>query len=263
MENDKQRFSLKAAHSGGGAQSTAADEVIDPLTIEDASALLIRANQGHSIAGVVDPEALLTPILLDPSTAAKTAADGKAKAVPVPPIVVHGTYFAFWPAIVASGGLKPMGRNHVHFATALPQNEGNGDEDASASETAAVVRGMRRDVELLVYVDVERALREVGDKMRWWISDNGVVLTAGLVEGAETGEKEEGKVPDGKGVVPLRYFKLVTGRNPDRSGVGVLWRDGEWVADLPKGLKARVPFGKGGQSGGGFGRRGGYGRGRN
>lgn len=118
-----------------------------------------------------------------------------------------------------------MGRNHVHFATGLP-----GDEKG-------VVSGMRRDAEVLVYVDVERALREE-EGMKWWISENGVVLTEG----------------DGEGLVPCRLFKEVRGRE---EGVGVLWRDGERVGELPEGLKMRAPPGKGGRAG-----KGGRGRGK-
>jgi 2'-phosphotransferase len=139
---------------------------------------------------------------------------------------VHGTYFAFWPAIVAAGGLKRMGRNHVHCSTGVPDQDGE-----------AVVSGMRRDAELLVYIDVERSMREEPG-MKWWVSDNGVVLTEGLGE---------------EGLVPARFFREVVGRKGD---VGVLWRDGEWVADLPEGLRVVVPFGKGGRGGRG-GRRGG------
>ncbi len=112
-------------------------------------------------------------------------------------------------------------------------------------------------------MDVERALRDAaaaaattaadedggggGEGLKWWMSENNVVLTEG----------------DADGVVPLKYFKEVRGR---RQGVGVLWRDGEKVADLPDGVVARVPQGKGrggGERGGrGGGRRGGKGEGK-
>lgn len=92
--------------------------------------------------------------------------------------------------------------------------------------------GMRHDAELVVELDVEASLR---DGIKWWKSDNGVVLTEG----------------DGNGLLSCKYFKMVTGRKVD---VGVLWQDGEKVADLPAGIKGRVPMGKERQSGG---RRGG------
>ncbi|PNH38107.1 hypothetical protein VD0004_g8706 [Verticillium dahliae] len=194
IENsDKTRFALKP----DPATNPALDE-----TSEDPSHYLIRANQGHSIK--LDSAALLTPI---------TAAAGN-----IPATVFHGTFLAVWPAIEASGGLKRMGRNHVHFATALPE------------ETKKEVSGMRRDAEVLVHVDVEAALKE---GIEWWISDNGVVLTEG----------------DKEGVVPSRFFKEVVGR---AAAVGVLWKDGVKVADIPEGIKGRTPPG----------RRGGRGRGR-
>ncbi|KAK4456262.1 KptA family-domain-containing protein [Podospora aff. communis PSN243] len=208
--NDKQRFTLKPINPALDAESA------------DPSGYLIRANQGHSIK--LDNEGLLKPLALPNPDG--TLPDGT---LPIPETVIHGTYFAFWPQIVASGGLKPMGRNHIHFSTGLPED---GKEE--------VVSGMRRDAELLVYVDVEGSMREGG--VRWWTSENGVVLTGG-------GED---------GMVATRWFREVKGRT---QGVGILWRDGKWVADLPEGLKVRVPQGKG--RGGGRGRgRGGRGRGR-
>lgn len=188
--NDKQRFSLKPK---------------DPSATE-ASEFLIRANQGHSIK--LESEALLVPLTPEAGN--------------IPARVLHGTYFAFWPAIVAAGGLKPMGRNHVHCSTGTPEE--------------GVVSGMRRDAELLVEIDVERSITEGG--LKWWRSDNDVILTEG-----------EG------GLVNSRFFRLVTGR---RDEVGVLWEDGKRVADLPEGLKVRTPHGKGPRGGG----RGGRGRGR-
>ncbi|KAL0931810.1 tRNA 2'-phosphotransferase 1 [Colletotrichum truncatum] len=195
--SDKQRFALKPNET----TNPSLDE-----TSVDPSHWLIRANQGHSIK--LDSASLLTPITPEN----------------VPETVVHGTYFAFWKQIEESGGLKRMGRNHVHFATGLPTDE------------KGVISGMRKDAELLVYVDVARALKEEG--LKWWISENGVVLTEG----------------DEEGVVPSRLFKEVRGR--DEALVGTLWSDGEKIADLPEGLKMRAPPGKGGRGGRG-GRRGG------
>lgn len=144
----------------------------------------------------------------------------------MPTTVLHGTYFAFWPSIVSSGGLKVMGRNHIHCSTGTPED--------------GVVSGMRRDAELLVEIDLARSVGEGG--LKWWRSENGVLLT----EGNEMG------------VLSSSFFKKVTGRKED---VGVLWEDGVKVLDLPEGLKARPPPGKGRGSGGGGGGRG-RGRGR-
>ncbi|KAI1148060.1 hypothetical protein F4825DRAFT_454840 [Nemania diffusa] len=228
--NAKQRFSMKP-----NPDAVTAGE-------DEAAHWVIRANQGHSIA--LASEGLHAPV---------TLAAGNA-----PAVVVHGTYFAFWPAIVAAGGLKRMGRTHVHFGTGVPGDDGGSgaqvhgveEEGAAAGEgKPKVISGMRADAELLIFVDIERALRDssaengetaaAGEEIKWWLSENNVVLTEGNADG----------------VVPLKYFKEVRGR---RQGVGVLWKDGEHVADLPSDVVARVPQGKGrGGGGGGRGGRGG------
>ncbi|KAK6950334.1 hypothetical protein Daesc_008660 [Daldinia eschscholtzii] len=213
-DNAKQRFAMKPKDP----ETTTSSSSTDP------AAWLIRANQGHSIA--LAEEALHTPVTLEAGN--------------VPPVVVHGTYFAFWPLIEASGGLKRMGRQHVHFGTGLLPEDGSENTDGSAKE---VVSGMRSDAELLVFADVEKSLRDEGSGIKWWISANGVVLTDGNEDG----------------IVPLKYIKEVRGR---KQGVGVLWKDGEKVADLPPGIVARPPVGKGRGGGGGRGGRGGRGRGR-
>ncbi|KAI3336392.1 KptA family-domain-containing protein [Xylariaceae sp. AK1471] len=248
--NAKQRFSLKP-------KNLDSDSSVSSST-GDAAHWLIRANQGHSIA--LASEGLHTPITLEAGN--------------VPDVVVHGTYFAFWPAIVAAGGLKKMGRTHVHFGTGVPGDEGKGqvhdvDDEANAAESnkPKVISGMRADAELLIFVDVKKALLDnvtstassstaaatsttnenedageenTGGEIKWWMSENNVVLTEGNAEG----------------LVPLKYFKEVSGR---RQGVGLLWKDGEKVADLPDGVVARVPQGKGRASGGAGGERGGRG----
>lgn len=226
-DNEKQRFSMKPAHPVGSSPSPSPSDA-PPTTVaadSDPSHWLIRANQGHSIP--LESEALLKPITLD------SGEDGDGSSS-VPPVVVHGTYFGFWEQIVESGGLKRMGRNHVHCSTGLPEDE------------AGVISGMRTDAELLVYVDVRRSLEDKA--MTWWISENGVVLTEGVGE---------------EGCVPLKYLQEVIGRKED---VGTLWKDGEKVADLPESVRGRRPPQKGGARGRGGGRgrggRGGQGRGR-
>ncbi|KAH6687202.1 tRNA 2'-phosphotransferase [Plectosphaerella plurivora] len=186
--SDKTRFALKPNPS----TNPAGDE-----TSTDPAHFLIRANQGHSIK--VESAELLQPITLEAGN--------------FPPIAVHGTYLATWPAIEASGGLRKMNRNHVHFAQALP------------GEIQREVSGMRRDAEVLVYVDVEAALRD--GAMTWWLSDNGVVLTEG----------------DKEGLVASKYFKEVVVKVAD---VGTIWKDGEKVAEVPAGVQGKhVPSGRG------------------
>lgn len=213
--SDKTRFAIKPAEASSSSSPAPPTDESTATTMQmpDPSAnpadWLIRANQGHSIK-TVDSAALLQPITLEQGN--------------IPPTVVHGTYLAVWPSIEASGGLKRMSRNHVHFATALPE------------DTAREVSGIRRDSELLVYVDVEASLREGG--ISWWISENGVVLTEG----------------DADGFVPSRFFKEVVSRV---SGVPVLWRNGAKVGEIPPGVKGRTPPGS---RGGGRGKGRGKGR---
>ncbi|EHK24640.1 uncharacterized protein TRIVIDRAFT_168495, partial [Trichoderma virens Gv29-8] len=189
--NEKQRFTMKLNSS----------ITVEPAPSDDSTApshYLIRANQGHSIK--IESAALLEPITFEAGN--------------VPSRVLHGTYFAFWPAIEESGGLKVMGRNHIHCSTGTPEE--------------GVTSGMRKDAELVIEIDVEKSLQ---DGIQWWKSDNGVLLT----EGGEGG------------ILSTSYFKKVTGRNID---VGVLWEDGERLSGLPEGIKGKVPSGKGPRGGG-------------
>lgn len=197
-DSEKQRFSMKP--------NPALKSPPDPKS-EDPSDWVIRASQGHSI--VIESAALLVPITLEAGN--------------VPEIVVHGTYFAFYQAIIESGGLKKMGRNHIHMSTGLPEDK------------QGVISGMRKDAEVLIYVDIQESLKDGG--VLWWISDNGVVLTEG----------------DENGVLSTKYFKKVVGRKLD---VGTLWEDGEKIAELPESARnIRPPYGKGAASGAGRGNR--------
>ncbi|KAL8639602.1 MAG: hypothetical protein Q9228_003384, partial [Teloschistes exilis] len=98
--NSKQRFALipsSESSISGAATAAAAGST-------DASDYLIRATQGHSIK--IDSANLLTPL-----------APGDENC---PDEVVHGTFEDTWAKILKSGGLKKMGRQHVHFAIGLP-----------------------------------------------------------------------------------------------------------------------------------------------
>jgi len=222
-ENDKQRFSLIPASSASSistdppansnaatsmsipaddaATASASPDLTGPINGEsntdvdpsDATQWLIRANQGHSIK--LDAADLLTPISLDQPTN-------------IPEVCVHGTTHKAWQAILQSGGLKPMTRNHVHFAAGLPAGfETLNKSDASdrqepEKKAEPVISGMRNSSTVLVYVDVRKALE---GEIKFWRSENGVILS----EGNE------------KGIVPLEYFARVEDR-----------RKGEvWVLD--------------------------------
>ncbi|CAE7559079.1 Trpt1 [Symbiodinium sp. CCMP2592] len=115
--------------------------------------LLIRATQGHSQQQVQD-DLLLTRITAPHEV----------------PLAVHGTHFRHYSSIYhqglrAGGDRGQRARKHVHFAMALRR-----DQHRATS-------GMRKDVEILLYLDIPRALR---DNMRLCVSTNSVVLTEGF-----------------------------------------------------------------------------------
>lgn len=173
---------------------------------DDPSHHLIRANQGHSLA--VSSEDLLTPVLpSDPD---------------FPKLVVHGTNEEAWRGIKRSGGLKRMSRRHVHFARGVPEalgrrglkSESNGTpvakglskeqsakneredvvvgdqgaeenvpsiSNSSSADVTKVISGMRANATILIWLDVARSMSEGG--LKWWKSDNGVILTEGDEQG--------------------------------------------------------------------------------
>jgi len=130
----------------------------------------IRANQGHSIASV-QAEELLTK--LEPTFAEAH------------PYAYHGTYRRSWDSILASGGLSKMGRNHMHFATNVP-------------ELGEVKSGMRASCDLIVKIDLRNPA--VWEAIDWYRAANDVVLTAGiggilpLILVAEVVERATGRI---------------------------------------------------------------------
>jgi 2'-phosphotransferase len=205
--NAKQRFGLvhiseyNSANTGSSRVVTEEERAED----DDAANWLIRANQGHSIK-LASADAMHTPLTLeDPSS--------------LPKVVVHGTTRRNWPLILSSGGLKPMGRTHIHFATGLPKGFESlppADDEASTANTkeqeakAEVISGMRNSSTVLIYVDLQKAL-ESG--LKFFVSQNGVVLC----DGGEAG------------VVPVSVFKAAEER-----GVGTLVKDGEVTGTLSR-----------------------------
>lgn len=189
--NAKQRFSMIHLPSTTSGHSD-----------DDPSHYLIRANQGHSLA--ISSENLLKPILAtDPD---------------FPSLVVHGTNDEAWNGIRKSGGLKRMSRRHVHFATGVPEAYVKGSVTGKSNSTSApkaaedgildeagdivignqgveaslpstsnstdatkIISGMRANATILIWVDVARSMDEGG--LKWWRSDNGVILTEGNAHG--------------------------------------------------------------------------------
>jgi 2'-phosphotransferase len=79
---------------------------------------------------------------------------------------------------IKTEGLKKMRRNHIHFGA-----------------NANALSGMRRDAEVVIYLDIEAALR---DGVAFYISSNGVILSPGVGP---------------HGVVAPKYFKSFRIRN--------------------------------------------------
>ncbi|GMI71224.1 embryo defective 1067, 2' tRNA phosphotransferase [Hibiscus trionum] len=132
--------------------------------LEENGELLIRANQGHTVT-TVESESLLKQIF---------SADEVQ-------FYIHGTYKRNLESILESG-LKRMKRLHVHFSSGLPTD-------------GEVISGMRRDVNILIHLNVRKALE---DGMKLYISDNKVILSEGF-----------------DGVVPVKYFEKIESW-PDR-----------------------------------------------
>ncbi|TFK69324.1 hypothetical protein BDN72DRAFT_768167 [Pluteus cervinus] len=104
---------------------------------------IIKARQGHSIQEVkVDFKPVI--VISDIPTG----------------IAVHGTTRVAWESI-AKQGLSKMQRNHIHLA------QGVG---------ADIKSGMRKSSQIFIYINVQKAL---DDGVKFFLSDNGVVLTEG------------------------------------------------------------------------------------
>ncbi|TKA23873.1 hypothetical protein B0A50_07008 [Salinomyces thailandicus] len=203
-DNDKKRFTMVPV--GSSIVEAPEQAEISPSATESSKPedWLIRANQGHSLK--VEEEGLLKPITREN----------------MPETAVHGTTHAAWPLIVASGGLKPMTRNHVHFASGLPAGfksvveSSEAGEGGEAKAAAPVISGMRKSSTILMFLDLSKAM-EAG--LKFGVSDNGVVLSEGNAEG----------------IIALDFFKRVE----DRTGEGVLWEEGKMVKETPKSWGAK------------------------
>ncbi|KAI8941121.1 hypothetical protein NX059_002359 [Plenodomus lindquistii] len=200
--NDKQRYSMILASALDNIPSPdAASTPQDEPQSDDPSDYLIRANQGHSIK--VDTDGLLTPIAQEAGN--------------IPDTVIHGTDEPAWNLILKSGGLRRMGRNHIHFASGLPagfKSLTSSTGSAEEKDAAPVISGMRKNSSILIYIDIQAA---IAAGIKFFISENGVILT----EGNE------------QGFLPYEFFKRVESR---KASGGVLMSDGQ----LPEGVVVDV-----------------------
>ena len=131
--------------------------------VDEDGKLMIRANQGHTIAAVV-AERLLEE-MTDPSHI---------------PLCIHGTYEATWERI-ANDALDRMQRNMIQMAVGLPDDE-------------RVTSGVRVNAEVLIYIDVGRAMAA---GVRFFRSANNVICSPGPI--------------------PPRFFAHVTRRRDGKS----------------------------------------------
>lgn len=100
----------------------------------------IRATQGHSKKLGIDSESILT------------------RYIP-PQFVIHGTFSKNIPGILKNG-LQSKSRTHIHCVEELGQKS-----------------GFRPDCDTLVYINTHLA---VNDGIKFYKSNNGVVLTSGI-----------------------------------------------------------------------------------
>ncbi|KAI4954082.1 hypothetical protein J4E91_001791 [Alternaria rosae] len=238
--NDKQRYSMilassldqESSDSTAPRQEQPAPDALESIPESDNPAdYLIRANQGHSIK--VDSEGLLTPITQEAGN--------------VPETVIHGTNEKAWNLILKGGGMRRMGRNHMHFASGLPAGfkalDASADSTTEEKEAAPVISGMRTNSTILIYIDINAALAA---GIKFFLSENGVILT----EGNE------------QGLLSYEFFKRVESRKKDG---GVLMSGGklpEGVVVDVEGWEKEVGDGQRGKKGGRGGRGGGRGVGR-
>jgi 2'-phosphotransferase len=136
-------------------------------SIEEKNILCIRANQGHSIT-MINPELLLKKLSPDELRSLSC--------------IVHGTYPEAWESIRKEqvGGLKKMNRTHIHFASGLPTDDG-------------VISGMRKNCAVYIFLDASKCAAD--DRIDFYMSENGVILTDGIAS---------------SGVLPINFFSRVT-----------------------------------------------------
>lgn len=227
-KNENQQQEEEEAFATAASEEKQKTATAHALSVKDgdASHFLIRATQGHSMK-CVDTTLFLEKLSLDGE--GNDANENKsATALSLPDTVVHGTYHGAWPLILASGGLQAMNRAQVHFAIGPTVDEifPNGRDAPPAKlptgKNQNVISGMRSDAEILIYVNLRKALQA---GCPFYRSENGVILSEGMVSGDAAGKS-----------VPVEFFDLVVER---KAGLGVLWEDGQVVQELPENLAAK------------------------
>lgn len=223
-ENDKQRFTLKLKSKSADTKDDDENENENEKESKNPSDYLIRANQGHSLKKIIQDQELLQPI---------TATEENN----IPAMAIHGTTKNAWKLIVASGGLKPMGRNHIHFAPGVPagfdkdnksteattstattmmidddtdDGEGKEGKEKEKEKEIPVISGIRASSKILIYLDLAKAMQA---GIKFWRSDNGVILSEG----------------DENGLISMHFFQRVEDRTKEGGGA-ILIRDGKLLS---------------------------------
>ena len=152
---------------------------------------------------------------------------------------MHGTERKPWREIERDGGLKPMRRKHIHFATRLPDKMPPLHPDFQSwsrpKEQAVdkVISGMRDTSTIAIWVDVKKSL---AGGVKWWRSENDVVLTEGVGEPKMLGfewikwveVRGEGKILYGEKVETANVREMEM--RMDQLGVGKGGGEGEGVS---------------------------------
>lgn len=150
--NDKKRFQL----------------VLEEETIEGVHkrSWMIRACQGHSLKHIQSDELLMH------------ISNEELKCMER---IIHGTTMKAWEVIQREGALSRMKRNHIHFATEVPDD----------NNQHTVISGIRRNRECDIFLDVKKCAENA---IQFYRSNNEVILTAGIRN---------------EGVLPLKFIAKV------------------------------------------------------
>jgi RNA:NAD 2'-phosphotransferase (TPT1/KptA family) len=92
------------------------------------------------------------------------------------PVCVHGTWWKAWEDMKKKG-ISRLGRNPIHFCSGMI---GRGMTVASRAlfinKKGGVIPGIRSNCEVLVYIDLQRAIK---DKIKFYRDEDGVLSTHG------------------------------------------------------------------------------------
>lgn len=114
-----------------------------------------------------------------------------------------------------------MRRNHIHFSPGLLAGLKPG------ATTSKVISGMRRDAQLLLYINLPKA---IAAGITFWRSENGVILSEGD--------------PHKNGLLGMEYVDKI--EDIGSAQLGIIWEQGKGLLkELPQNLRNQgAPRGK-------------------